>query len=672
MTREPLFFDRISGTKTTRCPRHVVSIVCEIVPTDYNKRSAVASMRTRLHHWAICDSRFTEAGHWIRQEYEGKTAADQWKLLYHLLHGRRSAWIVTPSVSEWLASAEGYAELTAGRLWIPGTTLPDIEDRYCKGNSKSQRPGYIVLNGPTEIFVGRYLKTEVHAVSASNYGVKDWQSLIHTYGTVNEGDPVDCSGGRRFQGQSPLVARCQAKWFCGMVSQWRDNDCGIFAETAAKLSYNYYRRKHATKAVVKHQQTDAHRLERSALFGGRAEIYSHRPLKGSFHQIDLRSMYPSILATQLAPVAFCDYGGQVSQAYLRDASKTAVVAASVRIRSEIASYPYRLTLGEQLKSVYTERGSKVQRDPGTTRTMFPVGDYCTSLCGPELAMALDRSEVAEVYEHAIYRTSAEFQPMMRECIAKRVSAESKGRRDESQFWKLIANSFAGRWAQRTGGWVTDNRLCAVEAWSEWVEPHPDTGVPVKCRSVGFVPQYYQAYSDKPKGCPIIFAWLTACGRVRLWELLQKAGQGEVIQADTDGLWVTDSGLASLSERSEWWGDGPGQLRVTGRANSLHFLSPRHHTIDGKVTMSGFADGFKVLSDGRVADYARRSLYPADSADGPTCTIIDERISDVSGIADNHRHRHADGTTIPWRIVAGSDKLHADDQNVLPSTLFSVD
>lgn len=669
MTKPALHYDRVRGTKVTRTPRHIIAVVCELSGAERPCGKRTETDSAPLARWSACERRVSDSGKWITREECGDDGESFWQYLAGSVHARRACWIVAPCVTELLAATGGYAELTEGRYWIPGLTSPDDDKRYRGSESKNQRPGYVVLNGPTEILDGRYLSTSVTAVSASNYGIDDWSGLILRHSTLADYESVPVTGPQRFAGHSALVARCLARWYCGLIDVWKRDDCGTWGATAAGLSHSYYRRKYATGAVVKHKNEDAHRLERAATFGGRAEVYRHGPQRGRFHHLDYSSLYPSILASNPCPVALSECGGAVPLEYLFDAMQTHTVCARVRVRTERDIYPFRYRSGGRNRSVQVDVKSKAEWQPAMTRTIYPTGDFVTTLCGPDLVEAVTSGEAVEVYEHSIYRNSLEFAPMLSACLANRRAAELRHDADAAALWKLIANSFAGRWARRAGGWITDKRLLSFMPWSDFYDRHPDTGEPIRCRTVGWIPQYYARLDDKPSGAPIIFAWLTAMGRHKLAQAVSAASSGVVLATDTDGLWVDDSGLEACASQPGLMGSNPGQLRKVGECAAAEFLSPRHNLIDGKWTLSGFSDGFQIMPDGSVQDWSRRGLYAADTPNGPSTVLIDTRRCDIERLCDNHRCRMPDGTTLSWRIVPSSDELHRPVVQQSPKGLF---
>lgn len=660
MSTPKLHFDRIVGTNVTRVPRRVLSVCVELLAASSQFRGHQGTLAMRLAAWSICDANRTQDGNWTRDYYEGITGPDHWSVLAELLRGRRSCWLVMPSVGEWLAATGGYAELTAGRLWIPGYTLPDRKAQPGEADGSAGRPGYVVLNGPTEIIVGRYRTTEVSCVAASNYGQGHLRELLPA--------DIETIGPDRFRGRGRGVAEVLSDWYCGLIDTWREADAGIWAATAAGLSHGFYRRKYADGSLTLHRNHAAHRLERLCLYGGRAEVYQRGPQTGHFVRIDARSLYPSILATIPAPMGLEHCGSETSPKRLSDALRTHCVVAQVRISTPTDSYPWRLysTQTTVLPSAEADpsRGTaareEVNRVGRKRRTVYPTGEFVTTLCGPELRLALDRGHVSHVFGHAIYRTGKGFMGMAQECLSQRAQAADRGDVHGERFWKLIVNSFAGRLARRAGGWVSDVRVGNGEAWAEWFGPHPDTGVTVRCRSIGFVAQYYERETDEPKAFPVGFAWLTAWGRTRLAEIVASCGEEEVLCTDTDGLWCTRAGYERSLSVPHLWHGKPGSLRKVDEAQSVEFVTPKHYRIGDKWTMSGFADGFRILPNGDVVDYSRRSLYPADTADGPSCVLIDRRESSTAAMQDNHRWLGPYGRTRPWRLTFGDDTLRSDE------------
>lgn len=679
--QEKMHFDRVRPTLVTRAPRRVVCVVCELDTAEPDGKHGIESFKTRLRRWHVIEANRCESGRWLRQHHEGDSCTSHWRTMAALLIGRRSCWIVSPSIGEWLASTGGYGEFTAGRLWLPTQTDPSSEHFPDGLDHSGMRPGFLVLNGPTEIIVGRYADTEIHAVAASNYGIADVRELLWQTVGVEAAKEMVTLGPGRFAGCGQAVAESLSNWYCGMIDEWLDSDSGVWAETAAKCSWSFYKRRYASGELTFHQNVKAHKMERAALYGGRAEVYRRGSQVGSFTRLDVRSMYPSILSAERAPVGLSHLGGPKPVAYLQEAAQNHCVVARVTIDTQIDAYPFRLWVEQKEKGVNVDGHYKTDYTKRKKRTIYPVGVFTTTLCGPEFCHAARTGAIDKVIEYALYRTSGEFAGMLSECIAKRRAAEFAGESSKAKLWKLVANSFAGRFARRNGGWISEPRLTCAEAWSEWFEQRPlttaemkrlDAMTPresiaertrlretVRCRSIGFLSQYFQRETDDPVGFPILFAWLTACGRQRLHAIVQACGEANVLQTDTDGLWVDDEGLRRGREAGIGFGDEPGQIRIVETAESVHFVTPKHYCINGKWTMSGFSDGFAIDDKGRIVDHARRTLYHADTADGPSCVLIDRRTSDVSNLSDNHRAPSPLDGTRPWRLKDGDDALHYD-------------
>lgn len=659
MPMTPYHYDRIRGTKVTRCPRHVIAISYDDDYEDGKTDDDKIYQTTTLTNWSICERKYTQSGTWNTQSLCGNSKLTLWQTLYSLISGRRGVWILVPSVSEWLAVSNGYAELTAGRLWIPGITLPCQADMIPEANNKNQRSGYIVLGGSTEILHCRIYKTECHIVGVSNYGNVELDNLISADPVIGRHGGTDDDTNIPSDNRLADISEKMSRWYCGMIDEWRGSDCGTWGHTASQLSHSYWRRKYANGNVVKHQNTEAHKLERAALFGGRSDVYRYGNVSEPLYRLDVRSMYPYVLSSRPCPVALSVYGNGQSAEYLLDVMKTHCVCARVELDTDVDNYPVKTSTKKLLTAMHADRSIGKYQFSRDDITLYPTGKFITVLVGEELKNAILLGHVVKVYDFAIYRYANEFMPLMYSLIMKRREAEYNGDKIRGAFYKLLANSFAGKFARKPGGWTTDKRYSIAEAWGEEVMPHHETGLPTRVRSIGFVPQYWQAADDTPSGCPVILAWLTSEGRRILRKIVEWCGIDNVIQTDTDGLCVNDVGFNKITKMKGLFGNRAGQLRLVETYSTAQYYTPRHYCVDGDWIMAGFSENHRVTDDGIIIDQSKQSLYPADTADGPSGVRVTQRSCMISLIADTHRVKLDDGTTRAYRARQSSNYYDDD-------------
>lgn len=651
MNRSPgeFRYNRIRPTKVTRCPRRVIAVCCEHQCATHPASSITSTSISTLNRWSIWHAKLNDRKTWKGTLYTGSESMSLWTQLQLLAVGRKQIWIVTPSVSELLAVSNGYLMLTERILSIPGVTKSILKTDSAGLSENKQRPGFLTLFGPTEIIHGRLGETDVHFVSASNYGKVDIANLVEKFHPSKKRISVSWTGGDKYINSSDLIAESLANWYTSMIDEWRASDCGTWGHTAAQLAHSYWRRKYAKGTVVKHLNEQAHRLERAALYGGRADLYKWGNINGPLYRVDVRSMYPYILSSRQCPVALSTTGNSVSNGWIVSAAKTHCIIATVKISTKNDVFPFRLTTGGVNRKIDTESKHRTAWVPRRTQTIYPTGQFTTTLIGCELMDAINTGCVDEIYEYAAYRYSDEFMPFMAELCDKRMEHADNGDEVRSQFYKLLGNSFAGKWARKPGGWTTDKNYPSEKPWEVWVDCDRDTGEPVKCRAIGHVPQVWRKHTDKPSGCPVILAWLTSEGRSILRKLIGWAGETNVVATDTDGLWLKESGYNDLKRINNLFGEGPGHLRLIDQCEEGYFMTPRHYRVGTKWHMSGFAAGWCISPDGLIHDYSRSSIYPTRMDDSHDGVRVTHRAMSIQTICDTGRLWHSEGYTQPHAI-----------------------
>ena len=136
------------------------------------------------------------------------------------------------------------------------------------------------------------------------------------------------------------------------------------------------------KKIMCHQNREIWAMERDAYFGGRSECYRLGKIKGEFFHLDVKSMYAHIAETEKLPRVLLDDGGERNSSivYLHAARHRHVIA-KVLLETSIPAYPVR------------------HRD----KTVYPVGRFVTTLCWPELQMAIMNCHVVQFEKWALVR-----------------------------------------------------------------------------------------------------------------------------------------------------------------------------------------------------------------------------------------------------------------------------
>lgn len=267
------------------------------------------------------------------------------------------------------------------------------------------------------------------------------------------------------------------------------------------------------------------------------------------YAVDARGLYPALCAHGRIPMRLrATYQGPTPAGNAVN-GRPAQCIARVGIRCRHPIYPRR------------ERG----------RTDYPVGDFLTTLAGPELERAVKYGHVTSVMEAQEHDTETVLADFARAAYAMRCDAEKTGQAPAAALAKALAVSLVGKLAQRVQTWEECEADYADPWWGEWWGSNAD-GTAVRYRSLAGAVSRLRTGGLAPFAVPLMASWIWSAGRVWLWERMAVAGLKEVLYADTDGMIVTERGYGRLCDndyiRDNEWGElrlvlGPAECEVFG-------------------------------------------------------------------------------------------------------------
>lgn len=338
-------------------------------------------------------------------------------------------------------------------------------------------------------------------------------------------------------------------------------------------------------------------------------------------------MYPSLLLSERFPTRLRGLRGACSPQQLSELLTSFGVIARVRIKTTEAEYPLR-------RQNYT---------------IWPLGEFTTTLAGPDLLPLLARGEVLKVYEHSLYDMGRPFEGAMRALLAERQSAQARGDVDGQTFAKLLANSLAGKLAQRSGKWVRAKEDDQEGAWGEWTRLSSRTKSPARMRHLAGLAWRYDASEEHRGPHTSAFSYLTAYGRQLMARIRACCPERTVVSQDTDGVWVCDSALARLRESGTLAGEGPGRLRIVGSVDSAQFWGPRHYRAGSRWVLSGMGEAVVDADSLTVLYSSRAPLFAALPFGAPRSTLTHVREAGMPARQDAGRVQ-PDGWILPPHII----------------------
>lgn len=408
--------------------------------------------------------------------------------------------------------------------------------------------------------------------------------------------------------------------FVELVKWVKDNDMGMFRYTGPSQSIAAFRHRFLEHDVLIHDNLPVKVMERSAYFGGRFECFYLGEINEIVHQVDVNSLFPSVMRGNEYPSALDRFSMATNWSTELPAIDYKRSIAEVQIASWKANYPLR-----------DKRG-----------TLYPCGYFTTALAGPELLSAKQAGRIVAIRSWAEYRTERLFDSFVDTLWAMRANYKRTGNALYDRFTKQLMNSLYGKFAQRSPEWVVVPEIMSSLPWSSWVEYDPASGEKTEYRSFGWQCEKridrdlrhdpalpvtdwekhaeHFGKGELPSTFVAISAFVTAYARMRMNYLREIAGYDNVLYQGVDSLIVRPPGLARLSEQNENSTIELGKLRVQLSADNGVILGCSDYRLGDKLVIAGKPKACE-LTDGMVQMQRRFAAktnlfagYPVDSID----------------------------------------------------------
>lgn len=414
---------------------------------------------------------------------------------------------------------------------------------------------------PPFIFTLRKGNTTLAFVDSLNYFSSSLKILGDSIGSPKL--PMPCKDAPfnewvEYNLQDTMVIRDAIMAFRAFV---KENDLGNWQNTLAGQAFTAFRHRFMTSQILIHDDVKVCRLEREAYYGGRTEAFFLGTVEGPIYYLDVNSMYPYIMATRALPRMLRDSFGELTVHQLAHLLDDRSCIAEVEIQTDEPIYPIRY------------RG----------RLIFPVGTFVTSLCTPELRIALDRDHIKRVLFGASYYHDVIFDHYVDELYGKRKEYEAQGNPTFAFACKIMLNSLYGKFGQN--GQVWDYvREARPDDPLVWIEQETLEDKPVKYRQRLGMIQQQKKEGESDNSFPGLSAHVTSYGRAMLWELFEIAGRENVLYTDTDSMMVTQAGYDRLQAHID-----PGilgKLKVEAVVQDATIYGPKDYILDGKAKHKG--------------------------------------------------------------------------------------
>lgn len=388
-----------------------------------------------------------------------------------------------------------------------------------------------------------------------------------------------------------VVADAYAMWvrFC------QDHDLGPFAITQAGQALAAFRHRFSRHEITVHTQARAIALERAAYLGGRTEVFRMGRISGDVHVVDVNSLYPYVMAEHRYPSKLRGVVGALSREELVGLIDAGYgVIARVDVDTAVPVVPTR------------HEG----------RLVYPIGQFETALCTPEVATAIDAGVINNIKEVAIYDMAPLFKDYVTELYALRREYHSQKNMVWYEIVKVFLNSLYGKFGQANFEWHDTHEEMALRlpAGTHTIVD-AQTGERITIRTLGGTCQ--RKSDQRVEGhhsFVAVAAHVTAHARTHISNLRHVARPGNVYYCDTDSLFVNDAGLQALSGYVD--AERLGALKLETTASGVTINGLKDYEIGKKKKLKGIRRDAVAVGDGSYRQTQFRGIAGALRAGEP--------------------------------------------------------
>ena len=323
---------------------------------------------------------------------------------------------------------------------------------------------------------------------------------------------TDYEGTDRDKYESPAIAALYDWLYTGQTFGW-----GTTQTTAPRQGWQWFMRGSYKYTMHTCIDASARALERRAYFGGRNECFRLGPIPGVTFNVDIKSCYAYICSRDWLPILLDDVADRHYYDYSDDRSKSIQYAADVLIDTDEPDYPCRH--GED--------------------TIYPVGQFVTSLCWPELQHALRRQRVKRVFRSHRYLCAPALSRFAR-CLQQAKDTIADGQHYvPASTLKAVWNAGIGYTARYLYEW----RDCPSPMGHDYylgIGPHSE--LPGKYTHYKIVDKraaYLNKTGESEYAMPVLHAWISSAARMLLLWFMETLDKQECWYCDTDGLLISE-------------------------------------------------------------------------------------------------------------------------------------
>jgi hypothetical protein len=393
------------------------------------------------------------------------------------------------------------------------------------------------------------------------------------------------------QDPAARVAEMYRQW-CDLLAMLDEHDCGDFKLSLGSQAMAIFRHRFMQHPILIHGNEFVDRLERKSAAGACYQPqFAGSADPGAFYYVDVNAMYPHCMRSFVLPWRLAGFAGALPVRTLEDHMQHNLCVATVRLRTESPIYPCRFN----------------------NRTVFPIGEFWTTLTTPDLWNALEEDAVREVRQAAWYDGERLFVDFVDYWWKARRRYTSAGEKVKAGLCKSWMVALYGRWGARYHETVEEATTEPGEYGSGSLLD-ADTGEirsytilagrMISRRRVGLAPDAF----------PAIMAHVAAHARNALFEYADRAGRDHVYVYLSDGMIVDQAGYDRLAGDLD--DERLGALKCKLSAETLETRSDVEYVLGDRRWLSGVKRDAASVEDGVYVEHRAPNLNTLLKWSGP--------------------------------------------------------
>lgn len=357
------------------------------------------------------------------------------------------------------------------------------------------------------------------------------------------------------------------------ISFVQDNKLGSLALTKASQAFTAFRHRFTDGSVFIHEQTEVHKMERAAYLGGRVECFQIGQCTGGpFISLDVNSMYPFVMKAHQYPVKLLRVAHSPTFRFISEVLESYGVIAEVEISTNEPVYALR------------QKG----------KTIFPVGQFTTTLCTEGLRYAALHGHIQSIQMAAIYQMEDIFTKYVNFMYRLRNKYRRAGNDVMELLSKYMLNALYGKFAQLA---IQNEKedITGCDDYSREIIFNLTTGHNMTITRM-LNTQLTQRMEGEGKNSNVaIAAHITENARLLLWEIISQIGTDHVLYCDTDSIKIRRSDL----ERVKWTRHATrlGALKIENTSDKLYIEGAKNYRTEKGRRIKGIPEAAKEIAPG---------------------------------------------------------------------------